>query len=89
MRQLGIVITVSALLLLTVLASPAAADRRRVCAPSANLRDTPSGFVVGRLYRGQRINVLRRNVNRRWAHVRTSTALTGWVPTGALCRRRA
>ena len=87
MRRLGIVITVSALLLLTALASTAAAEPRRMCAPATNLRDTPGGFIVGRLQRRQRVDVLRRTVNRRWTHVRTSTALTGWVPSGSLCRR--
>jgi hypothetical protein len=79
------------LLLLTfmtlAIASPSpAASTRKLCASRANMYDSPGGFVVGRLYRPARVRVLRRSANRRWASVRASTGITGWVTAGALCR---
>ena len=47
------------------------ASTRRLCAHSAILRDSPEGFVIGRLYRPQRLRYIRRSANRRWALVRT------------------
>ncbi len=78
------------LLLLFVIASapPAqAASTRKLCARSAVVRDSPEGFVIGRLYRPQRLRYLRRSANRRWALVRTRTGLVGWIPRGKLCKR--
>ena len=78
-----------ALMLLVLMASaPAAgaASTRRLCAHSANLRDSPEGFVIGRLYRPQRLRFMRRSANRRWALVRTRSGLVGWIPYRSLCR---
>jgi hypothetical protein len=63
-----------------------AAQRRSLCARQANLRDSPDGFVIGRLRRPQRLTVLRRSANRRWSHVRVQTGLSGWLPSGSICR---
>lgn len=63
-----------------------AESSRRLCARSAILRDSPEGFVIGRLYRPQRLRYVRRSANRRWALVRTRTDLAGWIPYGSLCR---
>jgi len=73
--------------MLTAIAVPAHAESsRRLCARSATLRDSPEGFVIGRLYRPQRLRYVRRSANRRWALVRTRTGLAGWIPYGSLCR---
>ena len=76
------------LMLLVLMASAPAADAastRRLCARSVNLRDSPEGFVIGRLYRPQRLRFLRRSANRRWALVRTHSGLVGWIPYRSLC----
>lgn len=81
---------VLAMLTLVVLASAAAsaeaASTRRLCARVATLRDSPEGFVIGRLYRPQRLRVQRRSANRRWTLVVTRGGVTGWVRSGSLCR---
>jgi hypothetical protein len=79
---------VLALILLLVMASAPAAhasSTRRLCARSAILRDSPEGFVIGRLYRPQRLRYIRRSANRRWALVRTRSGLTGWITYRSLC----
>jgi phytoene/squalene synthetase len=74
------------LLLLMASAPDAHADSaRRLCARSALLRDSPEGFVIGRLYRPQRLRYLFRSANRRWALVRTRAGLAGWLPYRSLC----
>lgn len=65
-----------------------AAVRRSLCAPRANLRDSPRGFIIGRLRRPQRLTVIRRDADRRWTQVCTRTGLVGWLPSGSLCRAR-
>ena len=85
MRALALVLL---LLLLMASAPPAhAASARRLCASSAILRDSPEGFVIGRLYRPQRLRYIRRSANRRWALVRTRAGLAGWIPHRSLCKR--
>jgi phytoene/squalene synthetase len=83
----GLIVT---MLILAVLASAAAsaeaASTRRLCARVATLRDSPEGFVIGRLYRPQRLRLQRRSANRRWALVATGGGVTGWVRSGSLCR---
>ncbi len=74
---------------LVVEAAPAgAAERRSLCARTANLRDSPGGFVIGRLRRPQRLTLLRRSADGRWASVRVRSGLVGWLPSGSLCRGR-
>ena len=83
MRALALVLL---LLLLMASAPPArAASTRRLCARSAILRDSPEGFVIGRLYRPQRLRYIRRSANRRWALVRTRAGLAGWIRYRSLC----
>lgn len=86
-RMLVLLLLISLLLLGVGAATSSAATTRKLCAVRANLYDSPGGLVVGRLYRPQRVTVLRRSANRRWAHVRTPTGLRGWLLAGALCRR--
>jgi hypothetical protein len=78
-------------LALVALSLPAAAEarsaRKKICAHSATLRDTPRGFVIARLSRGQRVVVVRRSGARGWVPVRTSTGLPGWVLRRSLCGR--
>ena len=84
MRALALVLL---LLVLMASAPPArASSTRRLCAHSAILRDSPEGFVIGRLYRPQRLRYKRRSANRRWALVRTRAGVAGWIPYRSLCR---
>ena len=88
-RLLVVVLLMTALLLTSAAAgaAPAEAARHALCARQANLRDSPDGFVIGRLRRPQRLTVLRRSANRRWTHVRVQSGLSGWLPSGSVCRR--
>ena len=87
MRRLVTVLLMTTLVTLAVLAAPAAAQQRRsLCARTANLRDSPDGFVIGRLTRPQRLVVLRRSANRRWTHVRVRSGIAGWIPSSSVCR---
>jgi hypothetical protein len=85
------VLLMTTLVALAVLADTAAAQqqqRRSLCSRTANLRDSPNGFVIGRLTRPQRLLVLRRSANRRWSHVRVQSGIAGWIPSSSVCRRR-
>ncbi len=87
MRSLTITILLAVLLLSATLAAAAqAATARSLCARTAVLRDSPEGFVIGRLYRPQRLQVQRRSANRRWALVVTRAGAAGWLPARSLCR---
>ena len=66
--------------------STASAETRRICTKSATLRDTPRGFAIARLYRRQRVHVVRRSGEKGWTPVRTSNGLPGWILTRSLCR---
>jgi len=85
MRRPLVAVLLMVLVTLT-LAVPAAASTRRLCARSAALRDSPEGFVIGRLYRPQRLRYVRRSANRRWALVRTRAGVAGWISYRSLCR---
>ena len=90
-RLVVVLLLMSALALATLSIGPAAAgaaERRSLCAKRANLRDSPDGFVIGRLRRPQRLVVLRRSANRRWTNVRVQSGLVGWLPSKAVCRGR-
>ena len=80
------VMILTALLLASVVATAEAASTRRLCAKVATLRDSPEGFVIGRLYRPQRLRQQRRSANRRWALVATRAGVTGWILDRSLCR---
>ena len=73
------------LLLVHAGAAGAAGPARRLWSPRANLYDTPQGVVIGRLYRPERVHVLRRSANRRWANVRAA-GRSGWLLVSKLCR---
>lgn len=87
MRRAAALVLLLVLLATLAPAAPAdAAHTRRLCARVAALRDSPEGFVIGRLYRPQRLRYLRRSANRRWALVRTRARVAGWIPARSLCR---
>ena len=86
MRRPLVAVLLIMVLVTLALAAPAAASTRRLCARSAALRDSPEGFVIGRLYRPQRLPYVRRSANRRWALVRTRAGVAGWIPYRSLCR---
>ena len=85
MRALVLVLLL--ILLMAAVPTAHAASSRRLCARSAILRDSPEGFVIGRLYRPQRLRYIRRSANRRWALVRTGAGLVGWIHYRSLCKR--
>ncbi len=80
--------TLAVLAALAIPASPAAAaTRAKVCgARSVVVVESPGGFAVGYLYRGDRVRVLRRSADRRWSRINTPTELRGWIRTASLCR---
>jgi hypothetical protein len=84
-RKVLLVLCVLALVILAA-PSPASAQTRRICTKSATLRDTPRGFAIARLYRRQRVHVVRRSGERGWTPVRTTNGLPGWILTKSLCR---
>jgi len=67
-------------------AAPADASVRRVCATAVSVRDSPGGFTVGYLFRGDRVRIRQHSANRRSSRVSTPTEIAGWIPTRALCR---
>ena len=73
---------------LAVAPAPAsAATSAKVCGTrSAVVVDSPGGFAVGYLYRGDRVRVLRRSADRRWARINTRNELRGWIRSTSLCR---
>ena len=70
----------------TLPATTADATTRRVCAKSAIVRDTPRGFAIARVYRGQRVRVVRASGAPGWTPIRTSLGLPGWILSSRLCR---
>jgi len=88
MRPAALTAFLVALALTATLATAAeAASTRSLCARTAVLRDSPKGFVIARLTRGQRLRVQRHNADRRWALVVVTRAGTiGWLPAASVCR---
>jgi hypothetical protein len=86
MRRGLMVAILTAVLLGSAAACAEAASSRRLCSRVAALRDSPEGFVIGRLYRPQRLRLQRRSANRRWGLVVTRAGVVGWVPYRSLCR---
>jgi len=80
--------TLAVLAAFAVLAAPAsAATGAKVCRTRvAVVVESPGGFAVGYLYRGDRVRVLRRSADRRWARINTSRELRGWIRSSKLCR---
>ncbi len=83
--------TLACALAVTALAGsdPASAAARpygdRVCAPRANLYESPGGLQIGVIAGGRPVVVLGRTHNGRWARVRTTIRARGWVRSGTLC----
>jgi hypothetical protein len=78
-----------ALLAATIALAPTdVALAAQVCAKRAVVQDSPGGFTVGYVYRRDRVRVVRRSANGRWARIVTPTELRGWMRRKALCGRR-
>lgn len=77
---------VSVLLLAVCLPAAADAATRRICTKSATVRDTPRGFAIARLYRRQKVTVVRASGAKGWTPIRTTNGLPGWILTRSLCR---
>ena len=88
MRLRTAVGTLAVLAAFAVAAAPAsAATSAKVCrARVAVVVESPGGFAVGYLYRGDRVRVLRRSADRRWARINTHNELRGWIRSRSLCR---
>jgi hypothetical protein len=75
---------------LLVLGAPTAAlakgETRKVCVRAATVRDTPRGFAIARLFRNERVEVVRRSSTRGWVPIRTRSGLPGWILERSLCR---
>ncbi len=80
--------TLVVLAALAVAVSPAqAATTAKVCRTRvAVVVESPGGFAVGYLYRGDRVRVLRRSADRRWMRINTRNELRGWIRSRSLCR---
>ena len=67
---------------------PAAADAatRRVCARVATVYDTPRGFAIARLYRREKVRVVRASGIKGWTPISITGGLPGWILTRNLCR---
>lgn len=86
LRRVALAVLV-AISMVTAMTVPAqAAKSARICASRAAVLDSPGGFTVGYLFRGDRVRISRRSANRRWARVTTPTDLRGWISARALCR---
>ena len=83
---LVIVVTAAVVVAAAPVAAAARETTRKVCVRSATVRDTPRGFAIARLYRGERVAVVRRSATRGWAPIRTRSGLPGWILTRSLCR---
>jgi hypothetical protein len=66
-------------------AAAAAAGRRSLCTDRVAVRDSPAGFVIGRLVWPQRLLLLHETADG-WAFIRTSSDFHGWIPSRVLCR---
>ena len=90
-RSARVRVAVSTLAVLAALAVPAApasaASSAKVCGTRvAVVVDTPGGFAVGYLYRGDHVRVLRRSADGHWARINTHNELRGWIRSTSLCR---
>ncbi|MDA0137939.1 SH3 domain-containing protein [Solirubrobacter deserti] len=57
----------------------------RVCAPRANLYESPGGLQIGVIAEGRTVIILRRAASGRWVRVRTNIGARGWVKSRLLC----
>jgi hypothetical protein len=85
-RVLAVATVLLALMVLAPAVALAREETRRVCARAATVRDTPRGFAIARLYRRDRVTVVRRSGVRGWVPIRTRSGLPGWILTRSLCR---
>ncbi len=86
MLRPALALLVAMIILSALLPAAAEAASRRVCAKSAIVRDTPRGFAIARVYRNQRLRIVRVSGERGWTPVSTAGGLPGWILTRSLCR---
>ena len=85
-RMLLVALIVSATLVALPASALAREQTRKVCVRAATVRDTPRGFAIARLYRNERVTVVRRSSTRGWLPIRTRRGLPGWILSKSLCR---
>ena len=85
-RRTLVIVIVAAALTASAAAAAEGSSTRRLCAKSATLRDSPEGFIIGWLYRPQRLRVERRSADRRWTLVVTRSGVVGSIRSRSLCR---
>ena len=86
-RTIAVVVLVAGIAMLSAPAVAAArGETRKVCVRAATVRDTPRGFAIARLFRNERVEVVRRSATRGWVPIRTSRGLPGWILKRSLCR---
>lgn len=84
-------LTITALVLALVLVAGLTADAhaqartKKVCSRTATVRDTPRGFAIARLARGQKVKVVAKSGTKGWSPIRTTNGLPGWILTRSLC----
>jgi hypothetical protein len=76
-------------LALLPLGSASASERRSLCADRTALWDSPGGFVIGHLFRPQKVAVLLRDLRGRWAFVEVATGTQGWILSRTLCKPKS
>ena len=81
-----VLLTLSVFMVALPAAASARTETRKVCVRAATLRDTPRGFAIARLYRNEKVEVVRRSAMRGWVPVRTRSGLPGWILSRSLCR---
>jgi hypothetical protein len=67
-------------------ATASAATSARVCVSRLAILTSPDGFTVGYLFRGDRVRVVRRTANHRWARILSTDDRRGWVRARSVCR---
>lgn len=87
MALTALLLTAAIVLIAGAAADAQAAEARfqKVCTKTATVRDTPRGFAIARLRRGQKVTVARASATKGWSAIRTSTGLPGWMLTRSLC----
>lgn len=86
LRRAALAVLLAISMTMAATAPADAARKARICASRTAVLDSPGGFTVGYLFRGDRVRIARRSANRRWVRVTTPTDLRGWIPVRALCR---
>lgn len=71
--------------------APAAASARpapptrTLCVDKVTVRDSPSGYAIGYLFRPQRLTLVSGHAVDHYVLIRSRRGLAGWIPEKALC----